>query len=676
MMATALLWGVRGGILLLLAMPLVVTPGALYPNLVGKTLYARSLIEIITVLWIGLAVMDRRYRPTRSWVLLAFFAYLMVEVAAGVAGVSPTRSFWSSYERMMGIWGLAHWFALALVLVSVLRSARDWWWMLNGAVASVLLISVVGLLQSWGLDLLPGMRSVDRVTGTLGNPSYFAATLVIGIPFAAGLLVRSLLAPNGGKGSKELDEAGPDEGRFRQSWRVFWAVTVLLGVWALYLSGSRGALLGVAGGAVIMPMAVALRGNRRAVRAVGLTAGGLLLVLSGFFAFDRFVGLSFVAGEGDQVTTARLFVTEPGDGSSGVLGRLSDQMDSRIASAKLGLRSFAERPLLGWGPGNYLPALEHSLGPSDSEFSETFWDQAHNVFVEELTTKGVIGGLSFVGLWGALVWAIMRRKRSSRQEVLAYAILGAFAAQFFHNQFFFDTPTAMLFWTILVAWVAVQEPDAGEVRPLFRGFSLGRLVPVNNLLIRGASGAMVLVALGGSLYLFNYRPFDAARALHPALTAEPVEVADLKLAQRGLNTFPALGNVPRGFLLQRVTNQWQILEPEARLEAISIALREIGRGMDMEPRNSRLLLHSVAFLQTVFNGPETAAVVDPLLDRLTEVAQGRLQTQQSIAIQAVLKGEYEVAVQVSDDYVDRAPWAEEYFADIRRIASGYLTAGK
>ena len=71
-----LLWGVRLGILLILVTPLVVSQGVFFPYVVGKAVYARSMIEITFAIWVPLVLFYREYRPPRSWVILAFAVWV------------------------------------------------------------------------------------------------------------------------------------------------------------------------------------------------------------------------------------------------------------------------------------------------------------------------------------------------------------------------------------------------------------------------------------------------------------------------------------------------------------------------------------------------------------------------------------------------------------------------
>ena len=136
--------GIYAGLALLLWMPLIITPATQFPFIVGKAFYARTLIEAIVALWLVLLVTTPRFRPPRSWVLLAFGIYIAVALLSAAMGVNFAHSFWSGYERMTGVWDLIHWFFLALVAASVLRSAQAWRYLLNWNLGVVLVLGLLG----------------------------------------------------------------------------------------------------------------------------------------------------------------------------------------------------------------------------------------------------------------------------------------------------------------------------------------------------------------------------------------------------------------------------------------------------------------------------------------------------------------------------------------------------
>ena len=111
---------------LLLLTPFVVTPGTVYPFVVGKALWSRSLIAVAFALWALLALLHPGYRPPRSWLLVLLVAGYGATVLSAAFGVHPGHSLWSDYERMQGVVDQAHWVVLAVVLASVLHTPRGW----------------------------------------------------------------------------------------------------------------------------------------------------------------------------------------------------------------------------------------------------------------------------------------------------------------------------------------------------------------------------------------------------------------------------------------------------------------------------------------------------------------------------------------------------------------------
>ena len=81
-----LLWAVRTGILLVLLTPLIVTKDTLFPFVVGKAIFARSVVEVAFGLWIVLIIYYRQHRPPRWWVLAALGVW--------VSGVVDCRLRW------------------------------------------------------------------------------------------------------------------------------------------------------------------------------------------------------------------------------------------------------------------------------------------------------------------------------------------------------------------------------------------------------------------------------------------------------------------------------------------------------------------------------------------------------------------------------------------------------
>ena len=195
----ALLVAVHAGLALVLLTPLVWAPETYHPFAVGKAVYARSLIAVTFALWALLALWAPRWRAPPSAILAALAASLAVAALSAWLGVSPQRSFWSTYSRMDGLVDSAHWFALALVLAGTLRGADGWNRLLNanlvvGLVAAVVTIMRFHLPEAPILGALPPEVRYPRISATTGNPTFLGAYMQVIALLAAGYLARSWCA--------------------------------------------------------------------------------------------------------------------------------------------------------------------------------------------------------------------------------------------------------------------------------------------------------------------------------------------------------------------------------------------------------------------------------------------------------------------------------------------------
>jgi hypothetical protein len=153
---------------------------------------------------------------------------------------------------------------------------------------------------------------------------------------------------------------------------------------------------------------------------------------------------------------------------------------------------------------------------------------------------------------------VLRRRRPPGEEALAYGILGALTSYFVQNLFLFDTPTALLYWALLIAWVASQEretapdvrlePDNEQPEK-----AKGLLIPHFQRIVSSAFSsawsrrttlAGVVALLGFSMYFLNYQPYLAARPFGESSKGRLSITERLSLSEESFHTFPAMANLP------------------------------------------------------------------------------------------------------------------------------------
>ena len=639
-MSAVLTAGIHLLVALLLLMPLVISPDIFAHFVVSKAIYARILIEILAVLWVFLRVKDPRFRPPGSWVLLAFALYTLVSLLAAVWGINSTHSIWSSYDRMTGVWDLTHWLLLALVLVSVVRSPGAWRFLFNWQLGITLLLSLIALTQVYGISLFPSIIAKCRVDATLGNPSFLASILVISILVAAGFLARSFLKPDHQGPSSSTSTLDETHWKYQKNpWviialRVFWLAVITLGIFALIQTGTRGGLIGLVAGALAMPVTLLIWGNRQALKPVALISRVILLVVGSLYAFDYTVGLPTAPGCENQTASARLTRL-----ASATTREASPDasFNMRVASVKAGLLGLVDRPIFGWGPENFGYVFDRHADATIFKHGSFVQDKAHNQVLEELTTKGGIGALAFLFMWAALAWAVLRRRRPAGEEALAYAVLGALAGYFVQNLFLFDTPAALLYWVMLVAWAARQEQEAattvshepgddrpgkvkGLLMPHVRKITSSALsVPWSRRAILGA----VVALLGFSLYFLNYQPYVAARSFGESKEAGLSITERLALSEDSFHAFPAMANLPRRLAFLELARAWGLLSPDEREQASQFLGREASIGLSADPHDAPLLISTLLFIQLTAQDSTATAYVKPMLRHLQNIAPNR-----------------------------------------------------
>jgi O-antigen ligase len=639
------------------------------------------------VAWVFLAIKYPEFRPPRSKVLLAFSLYVLASLLAALWGVNPTHSLWSSYDRMTGVVDLIHWLMFALVLVSVVRLPKDWTALFNWQLAITVVLSLIALGQAYGQLFIPSLVAPCRVYATLGNPSFLAPILVVSILLATGLFLRSIW-DSGSESGPAISEANQGDATVASSAtpkalvasQAFWLIVIGLGIFTLILTGTRGALIGLVAGILVMPVALAIWGNRSALKATSLAAAGLLTAVGLLLAVDLNIGIAspHCASATSSNRLTDLASTGTADGS----------LANRLASIEAGFQGFLERPVFGWGPENFGYAFDRHVDAWVFRLGSFVQDKAHNQVIEELTTKGVVGILAFSFMWLVLVWVVVSRKRPASEDALAYAVLGALAGYFVQNLFLFDTPSTLLVWLVLVGWVATQERKdtvtALDKEESSRLWSQGLLLPriqrtLQSILSdpwgRGAAAVGLLAILAISLYSFNLQPYLAARTFGQASRLGVPTSERLDLAEESFKTFPAMANQPRQLMMLQFVRLWRFLSDEERSQVRGFFAREAALGLSSDAGNAPLLITAILFIQSTEQRPEVLAALGPMLRQLQEIAPNRAETHQLLANQALIEGRYAEALSIVQEYQSVAPDTDLFFVDIKQAARQGLGEG-
>lgn len=434
--------GVENGILvatvaMAAVVPFVLAPDALlFPFVAPKVFLLRAatafLLAATLAVWIARRGESAATPPApRVWTPLriAVVAWLGSALLSAAFGVDPHGSFWSTPERMLGVVTILHVGALFFVAGHCCRGAGRWRNPMLCWVLSWSLVCVIAIAQKVDPQLLHN-NGQTRVSATLGHPSYLGALGVfvcfVGVWLAAA-----------------AQHIG---------WRIALAAAALLGAIAVVISETRGSQLGLAVGVTVALAGgvVVSTGRQRKALAIALTS---VVVVGGLVAFAcTGSGPSWLS----EVPGLRRFTD---------LSINSGTAETRWMAWSIALDAWQERPILGWGSGNYAHAFVRYFDPAflNHNWKETWFDDAHSIPLNTLAVQGAVGLLTYLALFvvaAVLLWR--RRTELPRMFVLGSGYL---AAHFVHSLVVFESPTSYLGLFLFLAIVDARcrwQCDASE----------------------------------------------------------------------------------------------------------------------------------------------------------------------------------------------------------------------
>jgi O-antigen ligase len=468
--------------------------GMFFPFISGKNIIFRILVEVALAGWAILALSDSSYRINirKSPIMIAYGLFIIVLLLADLFGVDREKSMWSNFERMEGFVGHIHFFAYFFVLTVMIRSLEEWRKMLKIFLAADILIVLYGYAQLFGVkgqllyNLFPSAgawfaarfpihMSSNRLDATIGNSAYFGVYCLMHV-FIAALLWSQSKNP-------------------KKQW--FYPVLIIMNILGVLLSGTRGAMIGLAVGGFITCGIIAWKKRGAVLQNFAIATVIGVIALASIFVFKD---SSFVKS---NTVLARIATISPND----ITGA------SRLSMWKISYEAWKERPILGYGQDNFSYVFARKFLPNNMCNLEPWYDRSHNVFFDWLVAAGALGLLTYLSLYGVTLWFMW--KRENQMTLTEKAILtGMLAGYFIHNFFVFDNLTSYILFFALLAYITSRTKAGGEHhgKVLFDKDQM-------NLLVTPIIGIALLV----TFYFINYRPLLVNKMVIEAMSIVQTE---------------------------------------------------------------------------------------------------------------------------------------------------------
>ncbi len=364
---------------------ILVNSATLFPFIVTKYTWFRLMINL-TFLFVLLALLfdqlktkeifDLFKRPLVIWVSLFTLIFLL----ACFFAYNPKFAFWSNFERGEGGFQILHLWLYFLLLLLLLKERKDWQKYILFILGNGILVILYGFLAGLGFEGFIGDRFKDisqvRIYGTIGNPAYLATYTVFLIYFIFYLLVFK------SKGKLfNLNETF-----------FFWFLIIFYFI-GFILAATRGGFVGFFFSLLVLfSYFIYLTKKYRKKLLVVLIILLILFALGVYYRNSEFV---------KSLPGSRIFDLDP----------KSETWQSRVWVWKIAYKAFLDRPILGWGPENFIyiypKYFEKDFFNPEKGFKEWF-DRAHSIYFDYLSQTGILGLISYLAIFISIYYLIFK----------------------------------------------------------------------------------------------------------------------------------------------------------------------------------------------------------------------------------------------------------------------------
>lgn len=376
---------------------ILVNSATLFPFIVTKYTWFRLMVNL-SLLFVLLAllfdqiklkeILDLFKKPLVIWVSLFTLIFLL----ACLFAYNPKFAFWSNFERGEGGFQILHLWFYFLLLLLLLKDRNDWIKYIYFILGSGILVILYGLLAGFGFEGFIGEKFKDisqvRIYGTIGNPAYLATYAVFLIYLTFYLLVF--------QSKNRLFNLGKTF--------FFWLLIVFYFI-GFILAATRGGFVGLFLSLLILFLYLIYLTKK--YRKILLSFLIILVILFALGVYYR--NTSFVK----SLPGSRIFDLDP----------KSETWQSRVWVWKIAYKSFLDRPVLGWGPENFIYVypkyFEKDFFNPEKGFNEWF-DRAHSIYFDYLSQSGILGLLSYLAIFFSIYYflfkIILKNERLEKNE--------------------------------------------------------------------------------------------------------------------------------------------------------------------------------------------------------------------------------------------------------------------
>lgn len=649
--------------------PLIITWSTGFPYIFGKLVFFRSVVEIALILflvylltWIytdkkstaEIGINQRLKSALISIIKNPLFIFtclfILSLILSAIFAVNSYRAFWGTIDRGEGLFGMLHCFA-ALFLYLFFFKKNDWLNLFRIYLVGGLILIFYALLQYFKIYDFPfALKFIDPRPGSfIGNAAFLATHMIFVIIFAV-IVFSEKTRINADKKLINADTKISTNQRLNAFWKYFSLLIILLAIITIFITGTRGAILGLGTGFMLLLFYFAFKkplidADEKLINADNhphksakisiyqrhISAALLIFVLAFGITFWLTRNATIwqkIPGFNRLAQTAFLNINDP-------------STQTRLITWKLSWKAFKEKPFFGWGPENYLVAYEKHYDPVFASYGETWLDRAHNKIFDLLVTQGILGLLTYLGIFAAAFYLLFKKPLINADKNPIYAdenisgnqpksaaisvqpfIMAGLIAYFVQNLVLFDQLNSdIVFFVILGYLISKNTLIDADNKPIYADKTIG----INQQNQHKSASKKILASiivmiaigfLGYSVYACNYVPFRQSQEFQKYPNYGDVELAvkNLRKAMYPYNfaQYNIRGSRMDEFFLDKFFyNPDYIKNPKLKplTNLLIEGIDELGK---REPFDIRILLREVEMLNGVTKVTEDEKEAAPL----------------------------------------------------------------
>jgi O-antigen ligase len=430
----------------LFLLPLVFYSGFFSPFGTTQTILFITLIEFALPYYLFLLHKFPEHKPSfRNPFILAWIGFLSTLTISAIIGVDPWNSFFGNVSRTDGLILHYHLFAFFFYLQFLFQTKKQ----IASQYTLYLIwittaVAIIGILQYFNIiSLFSGDIHTGRVSSTLGNPNFFAASLIIPFFFS-------------------INQFFSNSSR---NHRLIYAGIISILFLGVIASGTRGALLGIISGLLFAGVLWVFKQSSIHTRKRITT----LLILSLLVSGSIFLSIRTFSSE----NTALYRLTHFADESTG----------TRLVYWNLAIKGWLDRPLSGVGHQNFYHIADKHYEKELYDKSGSWPDKVHNTPLEILATGGIFAFLFYGFMLISLCRQLWQNPKQSINNKIFF--ISALTAYFIQNCFGFDTIIPLVQISFLFAIMTLLQ-TSNEKKPF-------------PLIWSGSAFVIIIVIMGGFL---------------------------------------------------------------------------------------------------------------------------------------------------------------------------------